>query len=202
MVTENKFYTWVEPKLIIQKSPDNKISYLLYNFIQNFKVKNDAYKIVKLEASLDKSTLSNYILDYRIEYVKYLKNLYPDSYSTDAGFSAMIDAIKSYKDNLIMLYKNFEIVGALSYDINDKKRIITINHIGVINRMRGYGSTLMNELYNVAKVIDYKISVTSNGYADDFYKFCGMIRVVDKPLGIYTIQPDNMMNIAKLQHGC
>jgi hypothetical protein len=102
----------------------------------------------------------------------------------------MIDSIRSKNENLIMIYKNFSLVGAVSYTINDKKKSIIIDHIGVIERRHGYGTILMKEIFSLANILQYSITATSNGYADDFYHSLEMIRIVDKPLGIYTIKPE------------
>lgn len=186
---EVKYYKWVEPTLIIRKSVNDQQSYILYNRLFNYKINNDRFKMVTIEIPDRKSEYITYISDYRLEYIKYLKTLYPDSYSTDSGFSAMIDAIKSTKEDLIMLYKNFSIIGAISYSINNNTRDISISHIGVLERRKYYGTKLMREILSLASVLNCSITVTSNGYADDFYKSFGMTRIVDKPLGIYTIKP-------------
>jgi hypothetical protein len=200
MDTQNSHFTWVEPKLVIRKSLNDQTSYLLYNRISNFNINNDNYKIVSIEVPKYKSNYSQYITDYRLEYAKYLKNLYPESYTTDSGFSAMIDAIKSFNDHVIFLYKNFILVGVVSYEILDKKKTITISHIGVLERRKGYGSVLMTEIFSLVKLLHYKVLATSNGYADDFYHYCGMIRIVDKPLGIYYMDPVYIKDIQKLSY--
>jgi hypothetical protein len=138
-----------------------------------------------------KSNYTDYINEYRDDYVKYLQNLHPESYNTNAGFSAMIDAIRSKNENLIMIYKNFSLVGAVSYTINDKKKSIIIDHIGVLERQHGYGTILMKEIFSLAKILEYSVTATSNGGdSDDFYHSLGMLRLVDKPLGIYSIRAD------------
>lgn len=189
---EHKYYKWIEPTLFIRKSVNNTTSYVLYNRIYNFKINNNDFKMVTIDIPTHKSEYMSYINDYRLEYIKYLKNLYPDSYSTDSGFSAMIDAIKSTNENLIILYKNYSIIGAVSYDINNKKRDISISHIGVLEKRKGYGTKLMKDIFSYADIIKCSVTVTSNGYADDFYHSLGMLRMVDKPLGIYTIKPKHI----------
>jgi len=187
---EIKYYKWVEPTLIIRKSIDNQTTYILYNRISNFKIDNDNFKIIIIDIPKYKSPYTDYINDYRDEYVKYLQNLYPESYKLDAGFSAIIDAIRSKNENLIMIYKNFTLIGAVSYDVVDKKKNIDIDHIGVLERRRGYGTIMMKEIFSFAKILQYSVTATSNGYADNFYHSFGMIRIADKPLGIYTIKPE------------
>jgi len=186
---ENRYFIWVEPALIIRKSTDDQRSYILYNHISNFNIKNDNFKLITMEVSHHKSNYADYKHEYRIEYVKYLKNLYPESYNTDGGFSAIINAIKSTNENLILLYKNYSLAGAASYSIVDKKKSIDIGHIGVIEKRKKYGTCILKEIFRTAKVLQYSITATSNGYADDFYHSMGMKRMIDKPLGIYTIQP-------------
>jgi hypothetical protein len=185
----SRCYKWIEPTLYIQKSKDDQVAYVLYNSISNFKRDNDRFKLVTIEIPRWKSDYTGYITDYRIEYVKYLKNLYPESYSSDSGFSSIIDAIKSRHEDLIMLYKNFSLIGAASYSVIEKKNNIDITHIGVLERRKGYGTIIIKEIFRTAKILKYSMSVTSNGYADDFYHAFGMIRSVDKPLGIYTMKP-------------
>lgn len=187
---ETKFFKWVEPTLVIMKSIDDHISYILYNRITNFPIEEEAFKLVSIEIPKHKSNYIGYIYDYRIEYSKYLKNLYPESYNNDSGFSAIIDAIKSTNDDLLLLYKNYTLIGASSYNVNDKKRSIDITHIGTLERRKGYGKIIMNSILSSAKLLQYSVSVTSNGYADDFYHNFNMKRIVDKPLGIYMIQPN------------
>jgi len=50
----------------------------------------------------------------------------------------------------------------------------------------------MKDIFSYADIIKYSVTVTSNGYADDFYHSLGMLRMVDKPLGIYTIKPKHI----------
>lgn len=186
---ENRCFAWVEPALIIKKALDDETSYILYNRISNFKIENDSFKLVTMEIPKYRSNYTNYKFEYKVEYVKYLKNLYPENYNTDNGFSAIIDAIKSTNENLILLYKNYSLIGAASYSIADKKKSIDISHIGILERRKGYGTIILKEIFRTAKILQYSITATSNGYADDFYHSFGMKRMVDKPLGIYIIQP-------------
>lgn len=186
---EIRYFKWVEPTLMIKKSVNDITSYILYNRISNYKVKNDSFKIVIIESPKYKSNYSDYINEYRDDYVKYIENLQPESYKKDAGFSAMIDAIRSKNGNLIMIYKNFVLVGAASYTINDKKKSIIVDHIGSIERNHGYGTSMMREIFSIAKILNYSVTATSNGgTSDDFYKSLNMKRIVDKPLGIYTLE--------------
>jgi hypothetical protein len=187
---EVKYFKWIEPTLIVRKSINDQTTYILYNRISNFKIDNNNFKIIVIDIPKYKSQYTDYINDYRDEYVKYLQNLHPESYKLDAGFSAMIDAIRSKNENLIMIYKNFALIGAASYDVIDKKKNINVNHIGVLERQHGYGTFLMKEILAFAKILQYSVTATSNGYADDFYHSLNMIRIADKPLGIYTIKPE------------
>jgi hypothetical protein len=185
---ENKCFNWVEPTLIIMRSRDDHISYILYNKIINFSIGEEPFKMVTIEVPKHKSDYIKYIYDYRTEYAKYLKNLYPESYNTDSGFSSLIDAIKSTNEDLILLYKNYTLIGSASYSIIDKKKTIDVTHIGVIERRKKYGTFIMNSILSTAKILQYSVTATSNGYADDFYHSLNMKRIIDKPLGIYIIQ--------------
>ena len=187
---EVKYFKWIEPTLIVRKSIHDQTTYILYNRISNFKIDNNNFKIIVMDIPRYKSPYTDYINDYRDEYVKYLQNLHPENYKLDAGFSAMIDAIRSKNEDLVMVYKNFSLIGAASYDIINKKKNINVNHIGVIERQHGYGTLLMREIFSLAKILEYSVTATSNGYADDFYHSLNMIRIADKPLGIYTIKPE------------
>ena len=181
----------VEPTLIIRKSIDDTTSYILYNRISNFKINNDNIKVISMDTPKYKSNYMDYINDYGDDYVRYLQNLHTESYTTNAGFSAMIDAIRSKNEHLIMIYKNFSLIGAVSYTINDKKKSIIIDHIGVLECKHGYGTILMKEIFSLAKILEYSVTATSNGGdSDDFYHSLGMLRLVDKPLGIYSIRAD------------
>ena len=187
---EVKYFKWIEPTLIVRKSIHDQTTYILYNRISNFKIDNNNFKIIVMDIPRYKSPYTDYINDYRDEYVKYLQNLHPENYKLDAGFSAMIDAIRSKNEDLVMVYKNFSLIGAASYDIINKKKNINVNHIGVIERQHGYGTLLMREIFSLAKILEYSVTATSNGYADDFYHSLNMIRIADKPLRIYTIKPE------------
>ncbi|MCJ7637761.1 MAG: hypothetical protein MUO21_09760 [Nitrososphaeraceae archaeon] len=187
---EVKYFKWIEPALIVRKSINDQTTYILYNRISNFKIDNDNFKIVIIDIPKYKSQYTDYINNYRDEYVKYLQNLHPENYKLDAGFSAMIDAIRSKNEDLVMIYKNFSLIGAASYDIINKKKNINVNHIGVMERQHGHGTLLMREIFSLAKILEYSVTATSNGYADDFYHSLNMIRIADKPLGIYTIKPE------------
>lgn len=189
----NEYYNWTEPTLIVQKTPENKTSYLLYNKILNFVHNDFSYKMVHIDVMNDDSDFCSYKKGYRTNYLTYIKNLYLDVQLMDSGFSAILDAIGTYKENLILLFKEFVLEGALSYDINPKKKTIIISHIGVINKRSGHGSILMKELFSIAKILNYKVEVTSNGFADPFYESFEMERIVDKPLGIYSISPQIYM---------
>jgi hypothetical protein len=191
----NKCYKWVEPTMIIHNEDRDISSYILYRSISNFKINEYNFKLVIIELPNNKSNYNQYIFDYRIEYANYLKNLYPKSYHKDGGFDSILDAIKSTKDNLILLFKNFSLVGAASYSISEKNRCIDVSHIGVIERRKGYGSIMMKEILNMAKILHFQLTATSNGYADDFYHALGMIRIVDRPLGLYRIMPEYIMDV-------
>jgi hypothetical protein len=184
-----RYFKWVEPTLIIKKSNDDITSYILYNRISNYKIKNDSFKIVLIESPKYKSNYSDYINEYRDDYVKYIENLHPESYKNDAGFSAMVDAIRSKNGDLILIYKNFVLMGAVSYTINDKKKTIIIDRIGTIEKRCGYGKSMMMEIFSIASILHYSVTATSNGgTSDKFYKSLNMTRIIDKPLGIYTLE--------------
>lgn len=185
---ENKCFNWVEPTLITMRSRDEHTSYVLYNKIINFSIGNESFKLVTIEVPKHKSDYIGYIYDYRIEYAKHLKNLYPESYNIDSGFSSLIDSIKSTNEDLILLYKNYILTGASSYTVIEKKKTIDVTHIGVLERRRKYGTFIMNSILSKAKILQYSVTATSNGYADDFYHSLNMKRIIDKPLGIYIIQ--------------
>jgi hypothetical protein len=53
----------------------------------------------------------------------------------------------------------------------------------------------MKEIFNMAKILHFQLTATSNGYADDFYHALGMIRIVDRPLGLYRIMPEYIMDV-------
>lgn len=189
---DSRYFKWVEPTMIIRKSTDNVSSYILYHQISNFKIDNNSFKIVTIELPMRTSEYTLYIKDYRTEYTKYLETLRPELCKKDSGFNSMINAIEYLNENLILIYKNYTLIGALSYDVIDKKKDIIVSHIGVIERRKGYGTMLMKELFKLAKIIEYSVTITSNGYADAFYESLKMKRVADKPLGIYTIKPKYM----------
>ena len=191
VIENNEYYNWTEPKLIVQLTPSDKRSYILYNKISDFKRNNIPYKLVHIDVMNDTSSYITYKRNYRKNYITYLNNIFPDHCKSTSGYNAMIDAIKSCKENLILLFKNYTLVGALSYDIHDKKKLIIISHIGVVNKRRGYGTILMNELFNIADTLNYKTEVTSNGYADPFYEHFPMVCIIVKPLRIYSRPPVN-----------
>lgn len=189
---ETRYFKWVEPTMIVRKSKDNVSSYILYHQISNFKINDDTFKIVTIELPNRTSDYTLYIKDYRTDYKKYLETIRPELCKKDSGFNSMINAIDYLNENLIMIYKNYSLIGALSYDVIDKKKDIIVSHIGVIERRKGYGTLLMKELFKTAKAMEYSITITSNGYADAFYESLKMRRIVDKPLGIYTIKSKYM----------
>jgi hypothetical protein len=191
----NKCYKWVEPTMILHREDSSVSSYVLYRSISNFKIDEYTFKLVIIEPPQHKSDYTQYIFDYRIEYAQYLKNLYPESYHKDGGFDSILDAIKSTKENLMLLFKNFALIGAMSYTILERKQSITITHIGVLERRKNYGSIMMREILKLAKLLHYSVTVTSNGYADDFYHSLGMVRIIDKPLGLYRIMPEYIMDV-------
>lgn len=196
MDTKNisEYYNWTEPTLIVQWTTDDKTSYILYNKISNFTKNDFYYKMVHINIDNDNTDYAIYKRNYRKNYLKYIKNLYLEVQLRDNGFSSILDAIKSCDENLIILFKEHVLEGALSYDINHKKKLITIGHIGVINKRNGHGTIMINEVFLLANILKYKVEVTSNGFADPFYESFGMIKISNKPLSIYTISPQNYMN--------
>jgi len=157
---ETKYYKWVEPTLFVRISKDNLLSYVLYHQISNFKINNDYFKLVTIELPIRASDYTTYIKDYRKDYSNYLESLRPDICKKDSGYSSMINAIKYLNDNIIMIYKNYSIVGAVSYDVNDKQKEIAVSHIGVIERRKGYGTILMKEIFKLAKLMEYSVTAT------------------------------------------
>lgn len=168
-------------------------TYLLYNHISDKQINGDAYKIVFFDiipGDIPDDQKAKYrfmVADYREEYVDYLKTVYPKTYNSNNGISAMIDAIKNVNQNLICLYKNKKLVGALSYTIFGKIKKIDVDHLGVIEQCNGYGKILMIEIFKMAKIFNYDVTVTSNGFADGFYKKLNMIKINDKPLSVYKM---------------
>jgi len=163
-------------------------AYILYDHITTKQRNGDSYKFMFFDIDSPEGTLNeqrkNHIFalsDYRESYVAYLKKAYPKSYSSDNGISAMIDAINCNHENLICLYKNKKLVGALSYTIYRKSKKIDIGHIGCIERNIGNGTMLMIEVFKLAKIFNYDVTVTSNGYADNFYTKLYMKHVSKQP---------------------
>lgn len=106
---------------------------------------------------------------------------------TDNGISGVVSALGDFRDRVIVLFnESKEILGAISYFISKKHSYIEVDHIGVVTRSKGYGSILMNAVFDVAKKTNKRsVSLVSNGFANDFYEKIGMVRVGNGPSIIY-----------------
>lgn len=200
-VVEKK-YNWFEGTLIVNTKRDGsdfKVDYLLYNRKTNYQHDGNKYTFVFFDIPTYRVDDESHkrVIHYRVAYSFYIKDdLYQHTFNKDNGISAIYDAICDVKSDLIVMYKNKKLAGALSYTIGSKSKTIDINHIGVVERNIGHGTMLVNEIFKLVKICNYTVKVTSNGYADDFYSHMGMTRIVNKPLGIYRIKPEHVKEIS------
>ena len=117
-------------------------------------------------------TYKNFNSKIRNKLIDRLKAKYDKN---ESGVSGILSALSDFNNYVIVLFNNFEILGAVSYYI--KKNYIGIDHIGVIKQRCGYGTILMNEVFNIAKQLDrYPVSLITNGYSNEFYEKLGMKR--------------------------
>jgi hypothetical protein len=99
---------------------------------------------------------------------------------SDLGVNGVLSAIGDFRDHVIVLFENSEIMGAISYYLS-KKNYIEIDHIGVIKQNCGYGTILMKSIFKIAKEKNrYPVTLMSNGFANEFYEKIGMERLGDK----------------------
>lgn len=92
----------------------------------------------------------------------------------DTGLDNIQSAIKDNYDELLILWKNYYIIGGASFHKNED--YIELDHLGVVQneQRKNYGTTLINkikELYN------RPISVITNGFSNEFYEKIGFKRM-------------------------
>lgn len=106
---------------------------------------------------------------------------------SDTGIDGILSALGDFRDKVIVLFNdNKEILGAVSYFISKKYSYIEIDHIGVVERSKGYGTILMETVFGIAKETKKRsVSLVSNGFANDFYEKLGMKRVGNGSTIIY-----------------
>lgn len=186
-----KCYNWIDAKIAIGTT-DSISVHIVYNHIINKQINGDNYKFLFFDVdtgdSSDSKKYKKLAIEYRESYAKHLKNtIYQHSFNTNNGISSMIDAINCSHENLICLYKNKKLIGALSYTIGRQSKNISIDHLGVTEKCKGYGRLLISELFKLFKEFNYSITATTNGYSDGFYKKMGMRCISRKPIPIYQI---------------
>jgi hypothetical protein len=108
----------------------------------------------------------------------------------ESGISSLISALGDFRDYVIVLFNNKKILGAVSYYLS-KKKYVGIDHIGVIDQHQGYGTMLMKEIFKLG----YPVSLTTNGYSNEFYEKLGMKRVNDKMPAVYEIKKEDIICI-------
>jgi N-acetylglutamate synthase-like GNAT family acetyltransferase len=111
----------------------------------------------------------------------------------DIGVDGIISALNDFRDYVIVLFNDYmEILGAASYYLS-KKSYIEVDHIGVIDRHKGYGTILMKAIFKLAKEQNrYPVSLVSNGFSNDFYEKLGMIRINKGSPVIYEMQKEQL----------
>ena len=73
-----------------------------------------------------------------------------------------------------------------------KKNYIEVDHIGVVEQKCGYGTILMREVFKIAERLNrYPVSLTTNGYSNEFYEKMGMKRVNDKLPAVYELKKED-----------
>ena len=111
----------------------------------------------------------------------------------ESGISSLISALGDFRDHVIVLFNNKKILGAVSYYLS-KKNYIVIDHIGVVEQHQGYGSILMKAVFKIAdKLNRYPVSLTTNGYSNDFYEKMGMKRVNNKMPAVYELKKEDVI---------
>jgi N-acetylglutamate synthase-like GNAT family acetyltransferase len=92
----------------------------------------------------------------------------------DTGLDNIQSAVKDHYDILLILWKDYDIIGGASFHRNED--YIELDHLGVVQneQRKNYGTTLINkikELYN------RPISVITNGFSNEFYEKIGFKRM-------------------------
>lgn len=113
----------------------------------------------------------------------------------ESGIGSLISALSDFRDNVIVLFNNKKILGAVSYYLS-KKNYVEVDHIGVVEQHQGYGTILMNEVFKIANKLNrYPVSLTTNGYSNEFYEKLGMKRVNDKMPAVYEMKKEDIICI-------
>jgi len=109
------------------------------------------------------------------------------------GVNGIISALNDFRDYVLVLFDDGnEILGAASYYIS-KGNYIEIDHIGVIEQGKGYGTILMKTIFKFAKERRrYPVSLVSNGFANEFYEKLGMVRISTLSTIIYEMPKEKL----------
>lgn len=109
------------------------------------------------------------------------------------GIDGIISALNDFRDYVLVLFDDSnEILGAASYYIS-KGHYIEVDHIGVIEEGKGYGTILMKTIFKFAKERNrYPVSLVSNGYANEFYEKIGMVRINTHLPAIYEMPKEKL----------
>jgi hypothetical protein len=136
-------------------------------------------------------TFSNIKSKIRTEMAEEVREKYTNM--NDLGVDGVISALNDFRDHVLVLFTDcMEIVGAASYYLS-KKSYIEIDHIGVIDRHKGYGKLLMTTIFKLAKKQNrYPVSLVSNGFSNEFYEKIGMIRINNAAPTIYEMQKEQL----------
>jgi hypothetical protein len=131
----------------------------------------------------------------RDEMKRYILDNYDPSWD---GISSLISALDDNFDYVIVLSKNNIIKGALSYFISNKHSYIEVDHIGVVEHNKKYGTKLMLAVFKIADILNKKtVSLVTNGSSNEFYEKVNMYRANNKTPAVYeiTIEKIRSLNI-------
>lgn len=122
-----------------------------------------------------------------------LKRKYGDG---DLGISAILSAIRDFRSYLVVMLDRNRIIGAASYYKSKRGSVyLSVEHLGVIEKGKGYGKSLMQELFRLSIKDNRFITLVSNGEANGFYEAIGMNLIKTKGPNIYELAVDDIKAI-------
>jgi hypothetical protein len=110
------------------------------------------------------------------------------------GVSTCISALCDYRDYVIVIYVNGITKGAASYFSSKRTRNVEVDHLGVLDHEKGYGTLLMHEIFK--EVVDRDMStitLITNGSSNEFYEKIGMRRLGTKLPAMYELTKNEIM---------
>jgi len=128
--------------------------------------------------------------EIRNSLIKEISNKYDTSHD---GISSILSALKDHRDYItILLDDDGNLIGCVSYYVKRKVPSIEVDHIGVVDQQKGYGTLLMEKVFRTAFRLQKSVNLVTNGSSNDFYEKIGMVRTSTKLPSSYEISIEDL----------